>query len=174
MKTVYKIITAGEGGVGKTTLLHRYIHDRFEVNLQMTIGVEFFKKNVESENGLYELVIWDFGGQEQFRKILNVYASGLNGALLMFDLSNIKRTLRNLDFWWTLLNRWGKVPIILIGTKHDIINEKQYDLYKHLIDEARERYEFIDYIQTSSKTGLNIDEVFNVLIEKIENGIKKK
>jgi small GTP-binding protein len=168
MKKIYKIITAGEGGVGKTTLLHRYIHDVFLQDSQMTIGVEFFKKELEMDEDIYELVIWDFGGQEQFRKILSIYASGLNGALLMFDLSNIKRSLRNLDFWWTLLNRWGEVPIILIGTKHDLINEKQYSLYKDLITEAIKKYDFVEYVKTSSKDGLNINKTFEVLVEKIE------
>jgi small GTP-binding protein len=167
MKRIYKIITAGEGGVGKTTLLNRYIHDDFIEDLRMTIGVEFFKKDLEIGEDSFELVIWDFGGQEQFRKILTIYASGLNGALMMFDLSNIKRSLRNLDFWWTLLNRWGRVPIVLIGTKYDLVKEKQYSLYKNIITEALKKYEFVEYVETSSKTGLNINEVFERLIEKI-------
>ncbi len=167
MKRLFKIITAGEGGVGKTTLLHRYINDIFIEHSQMTIGVEFFKKELDVGEDHYELVIWDFGGQEQFRKILSIYASGLNGAMMMFDLSNIKRSLRNIDFWWTLLNRWGKVPIILIGTKYDLINESQYELYKDLIRNALNKYEFIEYIETSSKIGFNINKTFEILVDRI-------
>ena len=162
-----KLIIMGLDKSGKTSVFLslkgiRNLMSFYSIN--PTRGIKREKINVFGS----EFHVWDFGGQEQFRKILSIYASGLNGAILMFDLSSIKRSLRNLDFWWTLLNRWGKVPIILIGTKFDLINEKQYELYKDLITEAITRYEFVEYVETSSKIGMNINKTFELLVRSIK------
>ncbi len=166
-RKVFKIITSGEGAVGKTTLLHRYIENTFKTETMMTIGVQFFKKELVIDDIQYDLIIWDFGGQEQFRTILSSYIEGAIGVLFMFDLSNIARSLRNIDMWWSLLNRRRKIPIILIGTKADVIDKKEFLVHEQLIQETREKFSFVDYIETSSKTGQNIQKAFEILIKNI-------
>ena len=69
-KYILKILLAGEGGVGKTTLLHRYVEGKFSAETRMTIGVEFFLKEVEIDSHYCTLQLWDFGGQERFRFLL--------------------------------------------------------------------------------------------------------
>ncbi|MHA2474338.1 MAG: ADP-ribosylation factor-like protein [Promethearchaeota archaeon] len=61
-KFILKILTAGDGGVGKTTLLHRYVEGRFSADTKMTIGVEFFLKETEIDSKQCTLQLWDFGG----------------------------------------------------------------------------------------------------------------
>ncbi|MHA2130550.1 MAG: ADP-ribosylation factor-like protein, partial [Promethearchaeota archaeon] len=61
---LFKIITAGDGGVGKTTLLYRYVEGRFLESTKMTLGVEFFMKEIHIEDEIINLQVWDFGGQE--------------------------------------------------------------------------------------------------------------
>jgi len=70
---VLKIITTGEGGVGKTTLLHRYVEGKFLADTRMTLGVEFFLKEIDLDGNKVLLQIWDFGGQERFRFLLKNY-----------------------------------------------------------------------------------------------------
>ncbi len=168
-ENVFKIVTAGDGGVGKTTIIHRYVEGQFIENTQMTIGVEFSVKRLKLNDNSITLQIWDFTGQAHLRFMLERYIYGSQGALFMFDLSNINRSLRNIDIWWEILNMGGKLPILLVGTKYDLIenNSKRYDLFKHQIDEVREKYDFIDFIQTSSKTGHAVDESFNLLVQRI-------
>ncbi len=93
-KYILKILTAGEGGVGKTTLLHRYVEGKFSGDTKMTIGVEFFLKEMELDGNQCTLQLWDFGGQERFRFLLDSYVMGAKGALLMFDLTR-PMTLEN-------------------------------------------------------------------------------
>ena len=69
-----KVITAGEGGVGKTTLLYRYVEGRFVVNTKITLGVEFFMKTLQIGETTVNLQVWDFGGQEHFRPLLKNYS----------------------------------------------------------------------------------------------------
>jgi len=82
---VLKVLTGGDGGVGKTTLLHRYVEGKFSSETKMTIGVEFFLKELMIDDQKVLLQLWDFGGQERFRFLLKSYVIGARGALLMFD-----------------------------------------------------------------------------------------
>ena len=84
-KKIFKIITAGEGGVGKTTLLYRYVQGKFLTNTKATLGVDFFWKEFNTKDEQIDLQLWDFGGQKSFRHILKSYVSGANGALLLFE-----------------------------------------------------------------------------------------
>jgi small GTP-binding protein len=166
---VLKIITAGDGGVGKTTLLHRYVEGRFETETKMTLGVEFALKTLEMADNVVTLQLWDFSGQEHLRFMLERYVYGANGALFAVDLYNIGRSLRNVEIWWNLLNKHGRIPIILIGTKYDLIEDNldQIKMYKDTISYIQEKYDFVDYVETSSKTGHNVDHAFNILINQV-------
>ncbi len=93
-----KIITAGDGGVGKTTLLYRYVEGKFLTDTKATLGVEFFWKVFNTNDKQIDLQLWDFGGQQVFRHILKNYASGAHGALLLFDLTN-NSSLEQIDEW---------------------------------------------------------------------------
>jgi small GTP-binding protein len=66
----FKICIFGDSGVGKTSLTHRYISNRFEEDTKMTIGVDILSKDVEIENFIVKLQIWDFAGEERFRFLL--------------------------------------------------------------------------------------------------------
>ena len=103
-KFILKILTAGEGGVGKTTLLHRYVEGKFSADTKMTIGVEFFLKETEIDSKHCTLQLWDFGGQERFRFLLESYVLGAKGALLMFDLTRMM-SLENLGQWIKIVRK---------------------------------------------------------------------
>ncbi|MBA7630506.1 hypothetical protein ES703_38028 [subsurface metagenome] len=81
-----KVITAGDGGVGKTTLLYRYVEGRFLADTKMTLGVEFFLKEINIRGETVNLQVWDFGGQDHFRPLLKDYSVGAKGALLLLTL----------------------------------------------------------------------------------------
>ncbi|MFX0030903.1 MAG: Rab family GTPase [Candidatus Hermodarchaeota archaeon] len=164
-KFILKILTAGEGGVGKTTLLHRYVEGRFSADTRMTIGVEFFLKETEIDGKQCTLQLWDFGGQERFRFLLESYVLGAKGALLMFDLTRMM-TLENLEQWLNIVRKGDpNLPVLFLGTKLDLEEEIQVD-----DDYARsflEEYNLIDFLKISSKTGENVSTAFNILTQKI-------
>ncbi|MFX1238897.1 MAG: Rab family GTPase, partial [Promethearchaeota archaeon] len=126
-KFILKILTAGEGGVGKTTLLHRYVEGKFSAETKMTIGVEFFLKETDIEGNTATLQLWDFGGQERFRFLLESYVLGAKGALLMFDLTR-PITLDNLEQWIDIVRKGDPdLPVLFIGTKLDLVDEIMVD-----------------------------------------------
>ena len=160
-----KVITCGEGGVGKTTLLHRYIDGIFLADTLLTIGVEFFLKEITLEGKKILLQVWDFGGQEHFRPLLRSYAKGAKGALLLFDLTR-PSSLDRIDQWVDICRRENpEIPIIYLGTKLDLADQitvdDNYALY------FKEKYEFFKYLKISSKTGENVNLAFELLAKEL-------
>jgi len=158
-KFTFKIITAGDGGVGKTTLLRRYVEGKFTIDTIMTIGVGFFYKNVDiGDKNQYSLQLWDFGGEQHFRNILDSYAQGAMGAILMIDLTRLSSTSK-LDEWVDIIRGEDPtIPIVFVGSKSDLV--EKISIKDEFIEELKEKYGFIAYYKTSSKTGLNVDKVF--------------
>ncbi len=164
-KFILKILTAGEGGVGKTTLLHRYVEGKFSAETKMTIGVEFFLKETLIEEKQCTLQLWDFGGQERFRFLLESYVLGAKGALLMFDLTRMT-TLENLEQWLNIVRKGDpNLPVLFLGTKLDLDDDIQVDddYAKMFLNE----YNLIDFLKISSKTGENVGKAFEILTKKI-------
>ena len=167
-KYLFKIILAGSGGCGKTTLLNRYTTGQFNSDTKMTIGVDFAVHYLPLKENLGDatLQIWDFGGEERFRTMLPSFCQGASGALLFFDLVRT-HTFYELDEWINIIRRnTQNIPIILLGAKYDLI-ESPSDLN---IDPQQImsfiRYNRINgYLSLSSKTGLNVDECFDTLAE---------
>jgi len=162
---VLKIITTGEGGVGKTTLLHRYVEGKFLADTKMTLGVEFFLKELDLDGNKILLQIWDFGGQERFRFLLQNYIMGAKGALFLFDLTR-PFSLTCIDEWVKLCRRENlDLPILLLGSKADLTDLITInDMY---VLEIKEYYEMFDHLRISSKTGENTDLAFELLAKEI-------
>ncbi len=167
---LFKIVVVGDGGVGKTTLLHRYVHGEYLRNASMTIGVEFFNKRMQVKNKEYRVIFWDVGGQKRFLALHDSYIGGSLGAICMFDMSRIQ-TLYHIEEWLNIVRRnCGDIPILLVGAKYDLILNFDEEVADAIKEEAlwmKEEYELFDLIYTSSKIGYNIDNAFSLLLEKV-------
>jgi len=162
---VLKVLTAGEGGVGKTTLLHRYVEGKFSSETKMTIGVEFFLKEVNIDGQKVMLQLWDFGGQERFRFLLESYVIGARGALLMFDLTRTM-TLENIDQWVQIVRKEDpELPILFLGSKSDLEND--ICVKEDYIEEFKQQFNMYDFLRISSKTGENVERSFESLTRQI-------
>jgi Ras-related protein Rab-14 len=158
MRYTFKLIIAGDGGVGKTTLVDRYVNGTFKDNTRITLGVQFMVKRLNIDGNPIDLQIWDFGGEDRFRFILPAYCRGAHGAIFMYDVTN-PASLFHIDQWLPVLrSQGGKFPIIMGGTKADLENDKKVP-----IEEARSvahRSGVFAPIEVSSKTGQNVDALF--------------
>ena len=162
---ILKILTAGEGAVGKTTLLHRYVEGMFTSDTKMTIGVEFFMKELTVEKSPVTLQLWDFGGQERFRFLLENYVYGAKGALLLFDLTRFQ-TVKNLESWVSILRKFDpNLPILFVGTKLDL--EDLVSIDDNYALDLLKQYNFFDFIKISSKLGYNVELTFELIVRKI-------
>lgn len=168
-----KYIIVGNSGVGKSCLLLRYIENKYEPMHDMTIGVEFGTKTLYMENNTVKIQIWDTAGQESFKSIISSYFRGALGAILVFDLTN-RDSFNNVKEWMCMVKEKSNTPItmILIGNKSDLVNDR--------IISEREAYEFAEkndltYIETSTKSGDNVDNAFGelntIIYKKIKNNL---
>lgn len=158
-----KIIVAGDGGVGKTSLLNRYISNDFVECMNLTIGSDFFSQALDFKEHKVKIQIWDLGGEPRFRFFLPDYCNGACGVLLAFDLSDFS-TLLSIKEWLQLIRGNTEDPVtILVGTKADNAGFLDEETIKEfcIINEIDE------YIPTSAKTGENVDFVFKELIMRI-------
>jgi small GTP-binding protein len=152
----FKITLFGPGGVGKTSLLLRYIKDYFSDDLKKTIGSNFLIKDVELDGKNVRLLLWDIGGQPQFHKLRTIYFKGSNAALGVFDLSS-QQTLLKIPGWVSSIKKTVKktIPMLLLGNKLDLDREVDQE-------EAEDTAKRLncEYMETSAKTGENVELAF--------------
>lgn len=160
-----KFIILGDGAVGKTTLLHRYVKGEFIDTTTMTIGVEFLTKQIEIETLTCQLILWDITGQERFRHLIEPYMRGASGALILFDITNMTSFV-NIGKWMSLINKYYKnLPVILVAAKYDLQEFSMVgDLYAV---KTQKRFDLLDYVKTSSKTGFNVELPFELLAKHV-------
>jgi small GTP-binding protein len=167
-KFVFKIGVGGDGGTGKTTLLHRYISNRFVADTAMTIGIQIGLKTVNFGGVEATLCFWDFGGQERFRFLLPTYCSGAKGALLIFDLTNMHSTFGLENSWLPILRKEDlNLPVVLIGTKTDMVDPNFPCIEPGFGNDFVTSHHLHSYIETSSKTGDKVEDALRLLVKSI-------
>ncbi len=166
---VYKICLFGPGGVGKTTLTRKYLTGLFEDDTKFTMGASIHVKIITIDDKRITLQIWDFGGENQFRFLLPVYSHGSACGIFMSDLSRYS-TIKDIEEWIRLFQEGLEegekdIPLLLVGGKLDLIDKRAISE-----EEARkfaEKNNCFDYIECSSKTGENIEKVFEIAVNMI-------
>ena len=163
----YKLILAGSKNVGKSSLIARFCDNTFNDNMMDTIGVAFKRKRLNVDDKMtIDLNIWDFGGEEKYRALFPSYVNGAAGALILYDITR-KETLDDVKNWIKIIddNMEGVVKII-IGTKMDLEDQRQ--ISKAVASKASQALKCcIAPIETSSKTGDNVEEAFLNVARKI-------
>ncbi|MFX1374719.1 MAG: Rab family GTPase [Promethearchaeota archaeon] len=163
----FKICVFGDNNVGKTSFVDRYLTNKFHENIQATLGATIHIKFMKARNGKITLQIWDFGGHKNFMFLIPSYARGSSGAIFMFDLTNSK-SLEHLNDWIIEFSKVSKIiPLILVGNKLDLEQERACKRDEAL--DFMKSYHFFKYIESSAKTGDNIQSIFRSLVLEILN-----
>jgi small GTP-binding protein len=165
---VWKVIVAGDGGVGKTTIIHRYIENEFLDMLKLTIGCEFRTQVIERSGKIVSLVLWDLGGQDRFRFFQDKYMCGASGCFLCFDMSRYA-TLDNCVEWVKMLNNnCPGVPTVLVGTKLDLVrDDNEYTSISSAALKMVDELGLLTCIFTSAKTGDNVNETIMYMVDTL-------
>ncbi len=159
---LFKICIFGDGGVGKTTLLNRYLTGLFKDDSGITIGVDFHLKKLELDGKRVSLQIWDFAGEDRFRFLLPSYIMGSSGGLFMYDITRYS-SLKNFQEWMDVVDKGSmgapeKIPIIMAGSKLDLADRRAVSAQDAL--ELAKSNGLYSYTECSAKTGENVEEIF--------------
>lgn len=159
---LFKVVFFGDGGVGKTTLINRYLTGVFKSDSSITIGVDFHVKKIEIDGKRVSLQIWDFAGEDRFRFLLPSYVIGASGGIFMFDITRYT-SLKNFNEWIEIFKKGYKedkseMPVIMVGGKLDLEYKRAVSREEAL--EMANNNNIHTYIECSSKNGQNIEEIF--------------
>ena len=169
----FKIITLGESKVGKTSLLRRYLENKFDDNCLTTIGLSFSFKDIILKNGeKVQLKLLDTAGQEKYRALAKSYFKNADGVFFVYALDN-EESFNNIKEWISLFKETNQrneaIPQYLVETKNDL---------DRVVDEEKSK-EFskinnLKWFSTSSKKDNLISEIFEDIAESIYQEYTKK
>ena len=160
----FKINLVGDSSVGKTSLLSRFVNDKFEQKYRCTIGVEYKCKNISIDDNSIKLQVFDTCGAEKYRCITRSYYRSAKGIFLVFDLTNPISLAKLEDWLIDILNSAPKgVEIFLIGNKKDL--ESRRNVSKRVIENILSKHSIKNYIETSALTGEGVIEAFHKMSE---------
>ena len=165
----FKILTIGESGVGKTSILRRFVDNKFLKTHLATIGIDFKTKNLNINGQEIKLKIWDTAGQERFRNITTQYYKSADGIILVYDVTDEASFEKIRDWMEQILSNTQKdeIGLVLLGNKCDMeprnITEEQGNKMAGDLG--------INYFETSALSGQGINDAFEQLTKDI---MKKK
>lgn len=156
-----KICLLGDAAVGKTSLIRRYVYDRFDDNYIDTIGAKVTGKMMiyQREDDVINLtmMIWDIAGQKMSQKIHSAYYWGADGAILVCDMTRAS-TFDSLGEWLdALYSITGRIPLVIVGNKMDLKGE--IEVKKELLEDLAAEMKGIS-VFTSAKSGENVEDTF--------------
>lgn len=171
-KQAFKLCIFGAGGVGKTTLIKRFMTKIFEKDMKMTIGADFSVKSITINGRTITLRIWDFAGEERFRVLLPAFAKGANGGIFMYDITRYS-TIKDIKDWLSIFEYFVSeqlinIPVVMVGGKLDLKDRRSV-----VSEEAMElsrTYGLKGYFECSSKTGDNVEDIFEFIAKKMIEG----
>ena len=164
---VLKLLLLGDSSVGKTSILLKYISNKFDESSISTVGVDYMDKIIDYNKFKIKLQIWDTSGEEKFRTITKNFYRNADGLLVVFDLTK-KESYDHIKSWINEAKENNdKLKTILIGNKLDLKDERivTIDVAKQFAEKNN-----LKYIETSAKDGTNINESFQAIIDLLFDG----
>ena len=167
-----KIGLLGNTSVGKSSLIRRYVDEKFEDNFMSTIGVDYFQKKVTINNKNIIIEIQDTSGEERFRSIAKSYYKNVDGIIFVFDVTNEESFKEGINYWLTECDKEkGEYKKILVGNKIDL---KETRIINKETIEKFAKDKGMKYFETSAKEGTKVDIIFKELAELILMDLPKK
>lgn len=155
----FKVIVIGNSYVGKSSLVNSALKNRFVDGYSSTIGFDYCSFYVKINNDVIKLQIWDTCGQEIYQSLISNFYRNSSLAIMVYAI-NDKASFENLDIWLKDLKKDASPDIktILIGNKCDLESERK--IKKFVAETYAKDFGFLNFFETSAKTGFNSQKVF--------------
>ncbi|KAJ3702632.1 hypothetical protein LUZ61_006337 [Rhynchospora tenuis] len=154
----YKLVFLGDQSVGKTSIITRFMYDKFDSAYQPTIGIDFLSKTMYLEDRTVRLQLWDTAGQERFRSLIPSYIRDCSVAIIVYDVSD-RQSFLNISKWVEEVHtqRRRDIIIVLVGNKNDLVEQRQVSFEE---GEVKAIEIGAIFTETSAKSGFNIKTLF--------------
>lgn len=164
---VLKFVLIGESGVGKSSLLLRFVDGSFSPSFITTVGIDFKVRTIQLCNGTeVKLQIWDTAGQDRFRTITCAYYRSAQAVLIVFDVTQ-KESFDSLPYWMDQVESNGVGPSvvrILVANKSDLVEKRVVGAAEIKVLGGQRGYAFVE---TSALTGRGVTEMFTETAERV-------
>ncbi len=172
---IFKICVIGDGAAGKTSLIKRFTQGSFNKDYIKTLGAQFsrYEKIVGEDNNIRaRLFFWDIAGQSEFKFMRPTFYSGAKATIMVYDLTR-EETMHNIKDWIGDISSYcGDLPTVCFANKSDLIDDEAYDQTE--IQKIAKEYGFLSIYLTSAKTGKQVQDAFNSIIDiLVKNALDK-
>ena len=164
----FKFVIIGDHEVGKTSLVRRFVENKFSHDYRATIGLNILSHNIEFYGNNVAYSLWDIGAQSFFARFRQTYYLGAQAAFIVFDLTK-KESFDNIMKWYNELEKFidqRKIPLIIIGNKKDLTDQRAI-AYQDGVDIVSNFSKNVkikaSYIETSALTGENVEDAFTLI-----------
>jgi Ras-related protein Rab-5C len=159
-----KVVFLGDTAVGKSCLAVRFVKNEYFEFQEPTIGAAFLGKTINVNDKRYKFEIWDTAGQERYRSLAPMYYRGAKAAVIVYDITD-EDTFKGAKTWVSEIQKKSEnCLILLVGNKVDLTMNRKVDI--HMVKDYVEINNII-YMESSAKTGLNVDKIFTTIAENI-------
>ena len=164
-----KIIIVGNSNVGKTNIVTRYVKGEFSNEYMITIGMDFLTCNLELDNKIFKLRLWDTAGSEKFRSVTRGYYSNTCYALIVYDITD-DSSFNSVKQWIEDVQSFANkgTNLVLVGNKLDLNNKRK--ISKEEGQNLATEYG-MDFYESSALTGENINDIFEGICQKVNQQI---
>eukprot|EP00029_Vermamoeba_vermiformis_P011637 TRINITY_DN6456_c0_g1_i1.p1 TRINITY_DN6456_c0_g1~~TRINITY_DN6456_c0_g1_i1.p1 ORF type:complete len:234 (+),score=30.83 TRINITY_DN6456_c0_g1_i1:214-915(+) len=175
-----KVIVVGGSGVGKTSLIQRYVHNIYYKNNKTTIGVDYFHKDLPWTNDtMLKMQIWDIAGQERYSKMVRAFYREAVAAAVVVDLNNLEHSLTLAKKWKedidknVFLQDGTSVPVVLVGNKADLLPPAEREVIMKRLKAAEEEWGFKKSFVSSAYSGVYVEDLFTEIGSLAMNGMPR-
>ena len=165
-----KIILLGDSGVGKTSIINRYINNRFNPDMVSSLGSTSNEKIIIKDDIKYKLIIWDTSGQEVYHSLTNLFIKGSNIVILVYSIDSLA-SFQGLNYWYKSVEEkidGDNYILAVIGSKSDLINEEvvSEDEGKKYAEEKKAFFKLVSSKDDAKGINNLFESLLNELIQK--------
>ena len=164
-----KVILLGNSGVGKTSIINRYVNNVYNSNCETTLGSTYSTREVIKDNVIYKLNLWDTTGQEKYHSITNLFIKGSSIVILVYSI-DLLSSFEGLNYWYNSIKEnleGNNYVLVVVGSKSDLINEEEEVVSEDEAKNFAKERNAIFKLVSSKEDPVGINNLFDKLLDEL-------
>jgi small GTP-binding protein len=164
-----KVILLGNSGVGKTSIINRYVNNVYNSNCETTLGSTYSTREVIKDNVVYKLNLWDTTGQEKYHSITNLFIKGSSIVILVYSI-DLLSSFEGLNYWHNSIKEnleGNNYVLAVVGSKSDLINEEEEEVSEDEAKKFAKERNAIFKLVSSKEDPVGINNLFDRLLDEL-------